>query len=1184
MAEKQMSKEIESYFQDINKEVKKTNDVANKARKKGLDPEDKSAIPLAKNMAERVEGLISAVAPQIIGSGISKRIPELEKLYGSLDWRVALVIAEEIANEKFCKFENKMEAITIGIRVGFAYLTLGSVASPLEGFVEIKIGKTSANEEYFDVYYSGPVRSAGGTAAAVSVVLIDYIRKKLGYAAYDPTEKEVLRMITEVNDYHERVTNLQYKPSEEELKFLLKHMPVQINGDPSEKIEVSNHKDLKRIATNRVRNGPCLVVAESLAQKAPKVWTRLSKWAKDFDLENWAFLEEFVKIQKKMKSGDGSSDEGDKPKEKITPVYTYIQDLVAGRPVLTHPLRTGGFRLRYGRCRNSGYSSACLSPLTTLVLNRYIGIGTQLKVERPGKAASMSVCDSIDGPIVKLKDGSVVKIETEQKAKEVLDYIDKLLYLGDILFNYGDFFNRAHILLPAGYCEEWWIQELEKATVDLFGNLDLVKLSGLVDIPTEELELVVKDPLYHKLSASNSISLSEKLGIPLHPRFTYYWKSLNNEGLFALAEIIGKIQIINDEVTGEIKKLILPLEPKLKQALEDIGIPHSIATENVILEKGDALAFAYSIGLTKKGAMEIKSAIEDGIEGGPIKIINLLSGIKVRDKSGTFVGARMGRPEKAKIRKLTGSPHVLFPVGEEGGKMRCFQSAFEAKKINSNFPIYHCNKCEKETIYPICETCDRKTKKLYFCKQCGIIETDKCDHGDAQGYKRRDIDINYYFNSCLKKLGIKAYPDMIKGVKGTSNKDHIPEHLMKGILRAKHEIYVNKDGTTRHDMTQLALTHFKPMEVGTTIEKLKEIGYTNDIKGNPIENENQVLELKPQDIVLPSCNQSIEEGADHILFRVANFVDDCLKQFYGTNSFYNLKSEKDLVGQLVVALAPHTSAGIVCRIVGFSKTQGFYAHPMVHAATRRDCDGDEASVVLLLDAMLNFSRQYLPNTRGATQDAPLVLTSNLVPAELDDMVFDMDVAWKYSLDFYEACEAYKYPWDVDVDMIGKRLNKEGQYEGMGFTHPTRDINSGVRCSAYKTLPSMEEKLKGQMDLAEKIVAVDESDVARLVIEKHFIRDIRGNLRKFSQQMFRCVACNEKFRRPPLVGKCTQCGGKIIFTISQGSIVKYLEPAISLAEKYNVRPYLKQSLELTKRHVECVFGRDKEKQAGLGAWF
>ena len=115
-------------------------------------------------------------------------------------------------------------------------------------------------------------------------------------------------------------------------------------------------------------------------------------------------------------------------------------------------------------------------------------------------------------------------------------------------------------------------------------------------------------------------------------------------------------------------------------------------------------------------------------------------------------------------------------------------------------------------------------------------------------------------------------------------------------------------------------------------------------------------------------------------------------------------------------------------------------------------------------------------------------------------------------------------------------------------------------------------------------AVNEKDVATLVIEKHFLKDIKGNLRKFSQQQFRCVSCSEKFRRPPLKGICTKCNGKIIFTISEGSVIKYLEPSISLSEKYDIDPYLKQTLQILKMRVEAVFGKDKEKQEGLGKWF
>ena len=50
-----------NYFEKIHGQVEEAFALCQKAREKGLDPEDTVAIPLAKNMAERVEGLISVL-------------------------------------------------------------------------------------------------------------------------------------------------------------------------------------------------------------------------------------------------------------------------------------------------------------------------------------------------------------------------------------------------------------------------------------------------------------------------------------------------------------------------------------------------------------------------------------------------------------------------------------------------------------------------------------------------------------------------------------------------------------------------------------------------------------------------------------------------------------------------------------------------------------------------------------------------------------------------------------------------------------------------------------------------------------------------------------------------------------------------------------------------------------------
>lgn len=459
-----MSK-IDQYFSHIDEYLEKAYDVAKKAKAKGYDPQDFIEMPLAKEISQRVEGLISVFTPQILKSGVAQRIQELENEYGKLDWRVGLQIAYEVACEKFCSFKDKKESMETGIRVGFAYITLGVISAPLEGFIDLKIKKRRDGEEYICLNYAGPVRAAGGTAGAVSVLIGDYVRKKMRYADYDPDEQEKKRFHTELGDYNDRCVRLQYCPSEEEVKFLIDNIGVEISGDPTEALEVSNYKDLARMPTNRIRGGVCLVLAECIIQKAPKLNKRIEDWGREFGLEQWLFLKDFLELQKKVKAKDGAEEKKEKKddgedKPKILPNYKFIEDVVAGRPVFTFPMRKGGLRLRYGRNRTSGFASCSLSTQTMEVLDRFIGVGTQLKIERPGKATVITACDTIEPPIVKLKNGEVKKLRTIEESKTYANEIEEILHLGDILISYGEFGENNHPLVPNGYCEEEWALEL----------------------------------------------------------------------------------------------------------------------------------------------------------------------------------------------------------------------------------------------------------------------------------------------------------------------------------------------------------------------------------------------------------------------------------------------------------------------------------------------------------------------------------------------------------------------------------------------------------------------------------------------------------------------------------------------------------------------------------------------------
>jgi len=1149
----------QDYFKMIEKKTKEVYAVAEEARKKNLDPVSKVEIPLAKSLAEKVVGLISAVYPQMENSGITERMLELEKEYGKLDQMVAFKIAEEVAKQKFCKFASLLEAIEAGIRVGFAYMTLGVVSSPIEGFTKLEIRKTKDGKDYFAAYFSGPIRSAGTTASCMALMLIDYLREMFGYATYDPIQDEVKRYVIENHDYHERITNLQYMPTDEEIIFLAERLPIQIDGEPTEKLEVSNYKNLPRIATNYVRGGMCLIFSEGLSQKAAKGFRYLNRMKqKGLQSTGFDFLAEYIELHEQR----------DKGKKEDSP--TYINDMIAGRPIFGHPSRSGAFRFRYGRGRSNGFSGISIHPATMGITDGFIATGTQLKLEKPTKGCIVTSCENIDGPIVKLKNGSVRKVQTAEEAKKLYPETEEIIYLGDALFPFSDVANRNAKLIKPGYVEEIW-------------NLELREKDAEFEKQTDKFNV----------DFEQAVEISQKYKISLHPNYIFYWTEISKK------EFLGLLLWLRNAKTD--KKIILPYNKaeqekyKLgKRALELLGVEHEVIIEHIVIGNEASKALLANIGANWNlvdGENSLKDAINPDKfdEEKPIlEILNRVSEFEIRDKAGEFIGARMGRPEKAKLRKLIGSPNVLFPVGSEGGRLRSFQTASDAGSVTADFPVYWCEKCKRETIYQNCENCNGENKKMFYCYECKETSIKKCEqHEKSATHYTRQIDINHYFENAREKIGFtnQEVPPLVKGVRGTSSENHVTEHLSKGILRAVLDLQVNKDGTIRFDATEMPLVSFKPKEAGVSVEKLREIGYVHDIHGAELTNNEQILELKPHDIFLPSSPESPESRADDIFIRIAHFVDELLERLYGLKPFYNLKKREDLIGQLGVCMAPHNCAGVVCRIAGFSNTLGLFASPYMHAAIRRDCDGDEAAIMLLGDVLLNFSREFLPSHRGGTQDAPLVLNAKIDAGEVDEQILDFELVNEYPLELYRLAEQKKHSSEIKVYDVRRAL-KEGRdpFVNIGFTHNTGNINDGVVCSNYKLLATMQDKVKHQMELVEKIRAADTSETARLVIERHFLRDLRGNLRKFSMQEFRCVACNEIMRRPPLAGVCPRCQGKIIFTTHEGGIKKYLEPALELVNKYNLSAYIRQSLELTKRHIDSIFGRELETQEDLARWF
>jgi len=1106
---------MEDYFSDLVAEAERAQGVARQARSRGFDPELYPEVPFAKDMAERVEGL---VGPR----GVAPRIRELVK-EGSKE-EAAIKISQEIVRERFGAFSSQEEAAEQGVRTSLALITEGIVAAPLEGIVKTSIKKNPGGSRYLAIYFAGPIRSAGGSAQALAVLVGDAIRETLGLEAFKPYPEEIERFVEEVELYHSEAARLQYYPGPEEIRLAIKNIPVEITGEATDKVEVSGYRNLERVETNALRGGAILVLAEGVLQKRKKIL----KYVDRLGFGSWGWLSH---------SSPEKEEEG-KEERKVRASDKYMKDLVAGRPVFSHPSARGGFRLRYGRSRNSGFAAMSLHPASMALTYDFVAIGTQLKTERPGKGTAITPCDTIEGPIVKLRDGSVKRVDSYSRARKLRDEVEEILFMGDVLVNYGDFLENNHYLIPSGYCEEWWLQELRRKNRGKFE------------------EFKSKTP-----KEGEALELSRELSIPLHPRYTYFYHDLALEDLQVLHHLLAR----GEERGGS---FTLPLTQE-KRLLEILGVPHRVEGKEVILEEYKALLLALGINNDFEGAY---SRAESSMD-----VVNSF-GIEVREKAPSYMGLRMGRPEKGKKRKMSPPVNVLFPLGYNGGKTREVEKASRKGKIKVEISTRRCEACGQISFTTLCEKCGEETVEVKVCPSCSYSSQSgelcpSCGYR-LNFYSPREVNLKALFDRAKAKAGNPK--DVVKGVVGMTSSYKIPEPLEKGILRARHGVYVFKDGTIRYDSTDVPLTHFRPREVMVGVEELKALGYTQDYRGDPLESEDQLVELRCQDIILPLS------GADYML-RAAGFIDELLTRFYGLEPYYNAGEKEDLIGHLVLGLAPHTSAAILGRVIGFSDASAGYAHPYFHAAKRRNCDGDEDGIFLLLDALLNFSKKFLPSTRGGTMDAPLVLTTHLDPSEVDQEAHNMDTVFTYPLEFYQAASEYRKPQEVEglMDTVSQRIEEGRAYSGLGFTHDTSDINLGPTTTTYKTLKEMSEKLEKQLSIARMIRAVDERDVAQRVIETHFLPDLAGNLRAFSTQKVRCVNCNTKYRRVPLRGTCRKCGGKIVLTVSRGSVEKYLNITENLLERYSLDEYLKQRIKILRRSITSLFEDESMQQKNLG---
>jgi len=1107
----------QEYHDSLLKSLDECFRLAAEAKAKGIDPDKGIETKIVHSQAEAMEYLVGL-------PGLADRVNQIKAEMPASE--VPFRLAEDIVYGKFGRLEPEKAAIT-AIRSALAALTPpGTTAAPMEGIVDAKIKRNEDHSPYLAIYFAAPMRSAGGTEQAVAVILADFVRRALKLEKYRASEDEVNRIVEEIRIYERDVGRFQYRVSDEQVRYVYKNLPIEVTGTQSDPIEVTLYRDLPRVETNRLRGGALRVVNDGIVGRRNKVL----KCVSEIKLSGWNWLASVSASAREER---------------------YLGEVLVGRPVLSFPERFGGFRLRYGRSRNTGLASMGVHPATMVMTDSFLAVGTQVRIEKPGKSATIVPVDHIEPPIVKLIDGSVVKVGSVKEAERIKDSVTSILFLGDLLVSVGEYIENNIPLNESPYVEEWWGEEIRQILL----KIGITEAATKTSISAERLQILVDDPLRFSPTFDEAVRISVNLDIPLHPAHLFFWSNISVEEALQLRDALSGSHRSDEGLLIELQPEI---SGKIKSTLEKLCVPHTIRGSAIFIgpEESSALFFT----LLSKGVPALPS---ESI----LELLSITSGVVIRNKAPTFLGVRMGRPEAASPRHMDPPVHALFPVGNSGGPSRNIINASSKRLVIVELASRSCPKCKTQTHLSYCATCGEKTTAILRCPTCGnVVVAEKCSTCGRRGvpYSRSTVDLAGLLKESFNTLGIRTPPKLVKGVKSLVNPWRMPENLVKGILRAQLDLSIFRDGTVRFDASNGVLTEFTPREVRASVGRLRQLGYLRDVCDKELNIEDQLVALKPQDVVLPM------KCARHLV-KVASFVDELLTKVYGLRPFYDVRQIEELIGHHVVGLSPHTYGGILGRIIGFTESDVLFAHPYWHQAKRRDCDGDADSITLVMDVLLNFSRSYLPNQPGGLMDSPLVIFPVINPAEVDDQVLNMESCKRYPLELYVMSCKHSPPSEVRLIM---RFVGDNVKEGLGFqliesSHPSSRMDEGPIESTYRRLDSMAEKLRRQIALMDRLVGVDPARVAERILDSHLLRDLAGNLRAFYIQGTRCKRCGAKFRRVPLSGRCMMCKGELVMLVHNKGVGKYMDLVLWLLARFEYDDYFKQHASLLKLEIDAL---------------
>ena len=881
-----------------NFQIEKQKKYANSLKKYSQDPEDEISSIFCSSIIERVSKLLD--------------YPGLEKLLKD-NWNrqikiedLCLIICQKIINlPSLLHIDpgNSCEIIEKCVRITTAILTEGTVSAPVEGITAVNLKERQdylsfpqairdTRGKYVEIRFSGPIRGSGATAQVLSVMIAEYTRKKLNVGIFDPTDEQISRTIVEVQKYN-RLHPLQKEIITRNIDIAYRNCPICISGESTELEEVDSFKYLPRVPSPRIRGGMVLVLQEGIIGRASKVEIYNEKLKME-----WNWITKIIENQKTTPPVEGIIT------NQAESIPGHKKKMILGRPLLSEA-REGGLRIRIGRTRLTGNCAIGLHPFF-IRWAKFINIGSQLRTDFPGKSALVTPCDEVEPPLVYYIDNNGLPRHERLSERILLDQdIISVTDLGQVLIAAGEFLEQNTDLKAIGYTFDSWRAEIKS-------NIEFKKLI----------------PLF------SSILNSEK-GIERQRNLRNFYNQYNFPVLPAhrLSSGISKIDIkYRKEFLAE--KITLS-EKVLKELLDHHMEFYPISKTEVVLE-----------------SPFIREALE--------KKQYLLYPL--------YYGCRVGRSEASKPCTMKPFAHSLSfhsPVSVRRSLKDCLGTRNIMKIREKGCGNNSCQAYLRGTTKNLCISCNQRTTFLY--RDIRIKDDSKKEKEPEEKLiitkktreKIPETERKYYvsertittefFNSkevysFLNKT--KVDPKKVKGL--TEQLTMGIEPIEKGILRAKYDVTTFKDGTCRYDLTDMVCTHFIPSEIGLTLEKLTSLGYLFNSKGERIKSVSETVTLFSQDLI-------VSTDCMEYLFKVTKYLDELCLTYYNASPYYNYNEPSDLIGELVLGIAPHICSATIGRIIGSTLVRGLYSHPFFTSVKRRNCvSGDEDSLVFIQNEGYRF--------------------------------------------------------------------------------------------------------------------------------------------------------------------------------------------------------------------------------------